>query len=85
MTILYYVDPMKKKITEQDLAALAKQFREATGKSKVEVSRELDVAAPTVFSAEEKPEMSLAKLRIRMIEKYSSYKVTGPFYVLEKK
>jgi hypothetical protein len=75
---------MKKKFTEQELAPLAKQFREAAGKSKVKVARELGVAPPTVFGAEEKPEQSLTALRIRMIEKYSPYKVTGPFYVLEK-
>ncbi len=76
---------MKKKITEKELAALAKTFRKGAGKSKVEIARELDVAPPTVFNAEEHPELSLTKLRVRIIEKYSPYKVTGPFYILEKK
>jgi hypothetical protein len=69
----------------EQLAALAKRFRKAAGKSKVDVARELGVAAPTVFSAEERPEMSLSLLRIRMIEAYSPYRVVGPVYLLEKK
>jgi DNA-binding XRE family transcriptional regulator len=74
-----------KKVTEQELAATAKASRKAAGKSKAEIARELDVAPPTVFNAEENPELSLTKLRIRIIETYSPYKVTGPFYMLEKK
>jgi len=35
--------------------------------------------------AEENPEQSLTALRIRLIEKYSSYRVVGPLYRLEKK
>ncbi len=72
-------------IPEDELASLAKQFRVAAGKSKADVARELHVAGPTVFSAEERPEMSLTKLRTRMIEKYSQFKVIGPTYRLEKK
>jgi len=49
------------------------------------VARELGVAQPAVFNAEEKPRMSLHKLRIRMIETYSKYKVVGPVYYLERK
>jgi len=75
----------KRPLQEAQLAALAKQFREAAGKSKAVAARELGVAAPTVFSAEEHPEMSLTKLRIRLIEKYSPFKVTGPVFFLEKK
>ena len=70
---------------EKELAVLAKKFRKEAGKSKVEAARELRVAPPTVFNAEEKPEMSLTKLRIRMIETYSPFKVTGPVFLLEKK
>ena len=75
----------KQPIQESQLAALAKQFREASGKSKAEVARELGVAAPTIFSAEERPEMSLTKLRIRMIEAYSPYEVIGAVYFLKRK
>ena len=70
---------------ERQLAALAKKFREASGKSKVEAARELRVAPPTVFIAEERPETSLTKLRVRMIEKYSPYKVIGPVFHLKYK
>jgi transcriptional regulator with XRE-family HTH domain len=69
----------------EQLASLAKRFRKAAGKSKADVARELGVAAPTVFSAEERPEMSLSLLRIRIIEKYSKFKVTGPAYFLKHK
>jgi hypothetical protein len=71
-------------IDESELARLAKEAREAAGKRKVDVARELEVAAPAIFNAEEKPEMSLTKIRIRMIERYSKYKVVGPVYYLER-
>jgi len=72
-------------VKEQELAGLAKKFRKAAGKSKADAARELGVAAPTIFGAEEQPEMSLTKLRIRVIEAYSPFKVVGPVFVLEKK
>jgi DNA-binding XRE family transcriptional regulator len=72
-------------IQEKNLAALAKKFRKAAGKSKARIARELGVAPPTVFSAEERPEMSLTKLRIRIIEACSPYRITGPFYIAKKK
>lgn len=71
--------------SESDLATLAKKARQAAGKRKVDVARELDVASPAIFNAEEKPHMSLHKLRIRMIETYSKYKVVGPVYYLERR
>jgi DNA-binding XRE family transcriptional regulator len=70
---------------EKQLATLAKQFREAAGASKASAARKLRVAAPTVFSAEEHPDMSLTKLRIRLIEAYSPFKVVGPVFYLEQK
>ena len=70
---------------ESELARLAKEARERAGKRKIEVARELDVAHPAIFNAEEKPELSLQKIRIRMIEAYSKYKVVGPVYYLERK
>jgi hypothetical protein len=72
-------------VKERSLAHLAKQFRLAAGKSKAEAARELGVAAPTLFAAEERPEMSLTKLRIRMVEAYSPFKVVGPVFLLRKK
>jgi DNA-binding XRE family transcriptional regulator len=72
-------------VNERDLARLAKKFRQVAGKSKAEVARELGVAAPTIFGAEEHPAQSLTKLRIRIIEAYSQYKVVGPVFMVIKK
>jgi DNA-binding XRE family transcriptional regulator len=70
---------------ETELAELAKQFREQVGKKRADASRELNVSKSNITMAEENPEQSLTKLRIRIIETYSPYKVTGPLYRLEKK
>jgi len=72
-----------KTFPESELAMLAKKFRLQAGIKKAEVARELGVKRSTVQLAEENPEQSLAKLRIRMIEKYSPYKVVGPVYLLK--
>ena len=74
----------KKLLTENDLAALAKRFRKQAGKSRAEAGRELDVSHVSIHRAEENPEESLFKLRSRMIEKYSSFKVVGPVFHLKK-
>jgi len=75
----------KKFYSESDLAALAKKFRLKAGKSKETAAIELNVVRPSVQLAEENPEQSLTKLRKRIIEKYSLYKVVGPVYWLENK
>ena len=75
----------KQLFNEMQLADLAKKFREQSGKNKSEVARELGVHRASVSVAEEKPEQSLTALRIRMIETYSPYKISGPVYLLEKK
>jgi hypothetical protein len=75
---------IKNSVGEKKLAALAKQFRKAAGKSKAEAARQLRVSAPSVFNAEERPELSLTGLRIRMIEAYSPFKVVGPLFFLKK-
>ena len=72
-------------VAESDLAALAKEFRLKAGKTKIEAAAELNVGRPSVQLAEENPKQHLTKLRIRLIEKYSPYKVLGPVYLLEKK
>jgi DNA-binding XRE family transcriptional regulator len=72
-------------ITEAELPGLAKQFRENAGKSRAEAARDLKVARPTVHQAEENPELSLFKLRKRIIEAHSPYRLEGPFYRLVKK
>jgi DNA-binding XRE family transcriptional regulator len=75
----------KRVVPEKELAALAKSFRKKAGKSKADAARELGVAAPSIFNAEEQPEMSLTKLRIRLIETYSPYEVSGPVFMLTRK
>lgn len=71
--------------SESELARLAKRFRKESGLKKADLAEKLDVARPSVQQAEENPEQSLTKLRVRMIEACSPYKVRGPVYFLEKK
>lgn len=75
----------KKVFLEEELAALAKEYRLKSGKKKAEAAVDLGVTRPTMQLAEENPEQSLTKLRVRVIEKYSPYKVVGPVYLLQKK
>lgn len=77
--------PKKRLLTEKNLAALAKQFRKKTGKSRSEAGRDMDVSHVSIFRAEENPEESLLKLRMRMIEAYSSFNVAGPVFYLNRK
>ena len=72
----------KRLFEESDLAALAKKYREASGKSRAHAARELGVSRPTLFNAEERPTLSLTKVRIKIIETYSTRKVIGPCFVL---
>ena len=77
--------PKKELLTEKDLAALAKRFRNEAGKTRAEAGRELDVSHVSIHRAEENPEESLLRLRTRMIEKYSGFKVVGPVFLLRPK
>jgi DNA-binding XRE family transcriptional regulator len=70
---------------EKELAALAKKFRAAAGRNQSQAARELGVARPSLIHAEDYPEKTFVKLRRRMIEKYSPYRVKGPLYLLERK
>ena len=72
-------------VNESDLAGVAKKCRLAAGKNRAQVARELKVARQAVIYAEECPQKSFFKLRKRIIEKYSAYKVVGPTFWLEKK
>ena len=72
-------------IEEAALAAIAKQYREAAGKSRAEAARELGISRPTVFQAEQDPKASLFKVRKRIIERYSTHILHGPVYWLEPK
>jgi len=72
-------------LTEEDLAGLAKRFREQAGKTRAQAAREMEVSQTSVFHAEESPRLSLVKLRVRMIEAYSPFKVVGSVYFLKRK
>jgi DNA-binding XRE family transcriptional regulator len=70
-------------VTEHELATLAKAARQKADLSKAEVARLLRVTRGTIHQAEEYPDMSLTKLRVKIIEKCSPTKVSGPFYRIE--
>ena len=72
-------------VAERGMAALARSCRKQAKKTRAQAARDMGVAQTSIFHAEESPEQSLAKLRIRMIEKYSPYRVTGPVYILKRK
>ena len=75
----------QKLYSEPELAKLAKQFREKSGKFKAELGRELKVTRATMQDVEERPERNLTRLRRLIIEKHSPFRVIGPVYFLEKK
>jgi DNA-binding XRE family transcriptional regulator len=70
---------------DRELAALAKHFRKKTGRRKAAVAREVGITRSTMQDVEERPQQALAKLRIRVIEKFSPYTVIGPVYILKRK
>jgi hypothetical protein len=75
----------QKMYSEMELAALAKSWREQAGKKKAHLAREFGVTRPTMLDSEERPEKILTKLRCRVIEACSPFKVVGPVYFLIKK
>lgn len=77
--------PHQQLVTERKLAALAKRFRRGAGKTRSQAGRELKVSHVSIHRAEENPDISLFKLRCRMIERYSGFKIVGPFFRLEQK
>ena len=74
--------PHDRIVFETELAALAKKLRLKAGVSKAEAARQLGVNRGTIQQAEEYPQTSLTKLRIRMIEAFSSSSVKGPAYIV---
>ncbi|HAB18490.1 MAG TPA: hypothetical protein PLX89_27505 [Verrucomicrobiota bacterium] len=72
-------------VAEGKLAGLAKKFRTASGKTRAQSARDMGIKQPSIFHAEESPELTFVKLRKRMIEAYSGYRVEGPFYRLVEK
>ena len=75
----------KTTMNENDLAVLAKTFRRQAHTTRAQAARDMKVSQTSIFNAEETPDQSLLKLRMRMIEAYSQFKVRGPVYLLEKK
>lgn len=55
----------KQLVREDELAELAKAARKQAGLSKAELGRQLGVTRGTIHQAEECPEMSLTKIRLR--------------------
>ncbi len=76
---------MKNAVLDSELVNLAARFRKEAGKSRAQAAREMGVSQTSIFHAEESPQESLARLRIRLIEAYSPYRVTGPLYLLRRK
>jgi DNA-binding XRE family transcriptional regulator len=72
-------------VPENNLARLAKRFRKQAGKTRAQVAREMGVSQTSIFQAEELPDQALLKLRTRIIEAYSPFKVVGPVFHLKKK
>jgi DNA-binding XRE family transcriptional regulator len=72
-------------MNENDLAVFAKTVRRQAHTTRAQAARDMKVSQTSIFHAEESPEQGLVKLRIRMIEKYSEFKVRGPVYLLEDK
>jgi DNA-binding XRE family transcriptional regulator len=75
----------QKTCTEGELAAVAKRFREQAGITRAQAARDMGVSQTSIFHAEESPEQALLKLRGRMVEKYSRFKVIGPVFHLKPK
>ena len=70
---------------EVHLAVLAKRFRKKAKVTRAQAARDMNVAQTSIFYAEELPEQALTKLRVRLIEAYSPYRVTGPVFFLSKR
>ena len=68
---------------ENDLAVLAKRFRRQAGTTRAQAARDMKVSQTSIFNAEETPDQALVKLRMRMIEAYSKFKVRGAVLFLK--
>lgn len=75
----------KELLTEGDLADLAKKFRTGAGKTRAQAARDMGIKHPSIFHAEQSPNLPFLKLRKRMIDEYSPYQIEGPFFRLVKK
>jgi len=75
----------KQFLSETTLAKLARKFRQQAKKTRAQAARELRVSQTSIFNAEETPSQSLFKIRKRLIETYSPFKVVGPVFLLRSK
>ena len=75
----------RKSMTEHELAAAAQTFRKQSKVTRAQAARDMGVSQTSIFHAEESPEQGLTKLRMRMIEAYSKFRVRGPVFLLEEK
>ena len=75
----------RQSFAETKLAALAKRFREEAGTTRAQAARDMKVSQTSIFHAEESPDQGLTKLRVRMIETYSTFNVIGPVFFLKRK
>ncbi len=84
---MWILMPMEssKYVQEKQLAALAKKLRIAAGKTAAQAARDMGIKQPSIHHAEESPDKSFTKLRCRMIEAYSTLKVSGPYFLVEDK
>lgn len=76
---------LKTSFAEKELVALAKRFRRQAGRTRAQAARDMAVSQTSIFNAEETPEQGLTKLRVRMIEAYSAFRVVGPVFHLKRK
>ena len=76
--------PRTQIVSEAKLGGLARELRIRAGRNRAEAARELKVARQAIIYAEDAPEKSFTKLRLRMIEKYGNCKVKGPVFILKE-
>ena len=67
------------------MAVHAKMFRRQASTTRAQAARDMKVSQTSIFNAEETFDRSLVKLRIRMIEAYSKFKIRGPVFLMEEK
>jgi DNA-binding XRE family transcriptional regulator len=76
---------VKEFVDESQLASLARKFRIKAGKNRAEAARHLGVARQAIIYAEDHPKKSFTKLRCRIIETYSPFKIKGPVFLVQSK
>ena len=72
-------------LNQNDLAVPARNFCRQANTTRTQAARDMKVSQTSIFNTEESPDQGLIKLRMRMIEAYSKFKVSGPVYLLEEK